>query len=453
MYVPYPYQDFYDRYYERRHEPDFLTESDNLVICLLFDIFSAEIVRAARGKWDRLPAYLHASIPKSMCTIIREAPENSNVQSTIDAWYVNRAAYLLKSYSRCLVPYSADGRVPAARVDLLSQDGAHRLAELTQALSSGNLTPEIVEKAFGASSRFFLDLDLFKDVDPVLDIRNPITQKTAAEESAAYLCLSASSGCHNACVHCGFNGCGPVSHMPYPLFSKLYRLFHQNSPPAAIQRYLDSDPLHYMDPIIGADAGDIALTLNAVYWNQLIPTTKGVLFGTDKAVLEKMYAIAPHIVLSHVALPGEPAQKNMRRLADSLDAVSKASVLTGLQPDSNPPPVVAVQTYGPPEATDSLAPLLARYADLNFIVKHRRCAPVGRAARLDASYLRDSEKKLMEYDSFLNIRANGDITWVNLEGAEYQHYTIGNVLEGPRHVARHKDAVVAAKTCTPNRCR
>lgn len=250
------YQLFYDYYYKGRNDP--ITNPNDLFICLLFEVFSPLIVGTAQQEWDRLPSYIRNSIPAGMRDIIKTSQSNPNLQADIDAYYVNRAINVLKSYRDCRVPYSNDPRVEAVSgVNLLSPAGENRLNELRLASQSSSISLETAEKAFTACSKFFLDLNLFQDMDHVLDIFNPMTQKTIGEESKDGSSLSMSSGCYNGCVHCLYSGCGPVSHMPYPLYRRIYHAIRQSNPLARITSYHDSDPLHYADPIIGADAGDM----------------------------------------------------------------------------------------------------------------------------------------------------------------------------------------------------
>lgn len=170
--------------------------------------------------------------------------------------------------------------------------------------------------------------------------------------------------------------------------------------------------------------------------------------------MAKIWAILPQISLSYIALPGEPIDKNTRRLFASLDIVDETRPLSFINTYSITP-LVFIHTPGHEKPIEDLVKKISgqdpRMGRVNIALG--LCSPMGRATQLDAKYLQTKGNRPTLATSFFNIRSNGDVCWVNLEGKNYEHYLIGNALNGPKHIARHRAVVEASRTHTPNRCR
>ncbi len=305
---------------------------------LLAEIYSSTVFRQARAVWNDLPFYVRENIPTAIQKLILTPMPSKKCTEMINRYWLKRGIEVLEGYRNCPIPLSNDKRIhgvhfTGAYRNLLSFKGERRLALLKRAQEEGRISNALAQKAKEGAHKFLLDFDLFVGFDYLKSIpHNARVQEFIKNQKKEYepdMQVVLTSGCYNGCVHCGYGATGPVSHMPYPLFFKLFKLVHPCPTSTFPLIYADSDPISYHDPIINADTGDVMLALGEMYKHspEISFLTKGVLTKKDEVTLAKVVhntrdemrhtkdnKVFLNFAFSFVDLPGENVNHNLKRL-------------------------------------------------------------------------------------------------------------------------------------------
>ena len=313
----------------RKHWADFL----------LFQIYSAPLIRQVYPNWLTAPWALKQNTPDEIHDLIEKAPHLSNkvLQRRINEYNMSRAIRVLSAYQSCDVPLTQDKTVPKNRYKLTSAKGDKVLSVLEKAVEAKDFSDQMAELAIRAGHKFLCEDKYY--------IRSPFSAKGArslliptheigkTEADYIFPAIQLTQGCLNQCSHCDSRAEPHLSHMPWPMFRALYRglnRHYRNYRQEGVGFYFaaffaDSDMLDYRDPIIGADSGDVGLWIKAErgYCQYL---TRGVKNDRDKLALAKAMHSHQAISISFVDTPLENMSRNLAQLNDTLDVIESTSV-------------------------------------------------------------------------------------------------------------------------------
>ncbi|MBQ7413780.1 MAG: hypothetical protein IJV07_05895 [Alphaproteobacteria bacterium] len=281
----------FDCLYLHKDEPRFV--SGHLSRYLMAEIYSPAVVRLASERWSELPPWVQDSVhPIFQNIILNKIPaSDKNLYMQLNQLLVDRATRVLAAYRDCSVPLTDDPTVPSCRCNLLSQRGELALCSLRNALIKGDFSIETVSLAIRSSHKFLMDMSFYRDF-PGADFKGVDILAFQSAQEGKPVCLfptlQLTKGCMNGCAHCEVCAEPHLSHMPYPMFRRLwqrldgiYKYYETQSGAVHYfdRYYFDSDSSSYFDPIIGADSGDVA-------W--MIKENKGLFFFMTKGITDRL---------------------------------------------------------------------------------------------------------------------------------------------------------------------
>ena len=281
------------------------TDYDRFYASLLFHVLTPRILKELPAFAGHVPEEVLRSLPKDLLAI----PQDKNFSRNVYRWHLNKAVFVLRGYADCPVPLTDDPRVKTTKRNLLSEEGKILLKKLTlmQKHPENTHFSNSLKDVFRAGHKLYLDLDLF--ITPDTSKFLSFSKKTAA---------LLSEGCYNNCVHCGYGPSAPVRHTPFPVFLNTVLALNKEMILENIS-YLNSDPIFYRDPIIGADMGDAFFMMREFDLPSPAMVTKGILQPYTKiALLKTPYTKVENITFSLVNLAGEPIKKNIKRVKESI---------------------------------------------------------------------------------------------------------------------------------------
>ncbi len=402
---------------------------------LLMEMYTPLVLKIALEKWNTLPTYVTQSLDGDIVDLIKTPTAHS--QTALNQYWINRAVNVLQGYTACPIPLSKDARVNSVKKDLLSPKGHKVLRILKHAVETKRTTDMLGNLAQSAAQKANLDLDLFIDID----LSNLFKKGEYWPLLYNQIEISMSTGCYNHCVHCGFDAKAPVSHMPYPIFLKLFKQHaDSNRIFGGCDLYNDSDPLSYRDPIINADAGDVVLALPRFMQKRPFNVsflTKGVLTKQDEITFARVVhhhsrwptSIILGIELSYIDLPNEPAAHNLKRI--------KRTAQIHREIINKNPRIRHYHLPNTPTITEAELGLPAPHPDdwYHVIESHTQIQQVGRWATA-VQHLSPSDKKALEQtkeDQFTSnhyaISSNLTLYEVRLQGDKFVRRPMGSVLD------------------------
>ena len=325
--------DIFEFMYKGKDVPELVQDDFNFVHgFLMFGIYSPTVIREAKKNWEKLPEHVKNCIPNEIEDLIQKSDELSDVllKEKLNTYAVNKAIRILSGYQNMLFPLTNDKYVKTSRYNLLSQEGEAALRTLKTAKNQKRFTDVTADLATRTSHKFLMDFKYYKIPVITEEMANVLLlygKSPFAPDVISYAppILKLSKGCTNNCSHC-MNCAEPhISHMPYPLWCGLHHAFYKYYKEPKIGRftnpfeyfYEDNDPISYYDPIIEADAGDIAFFCR-IQGAPFKFTTKGITNEASRKAISKAAAVSTEIVLSFVDTPKENMTHNINQMQETI---------------------------------------------------------------------------------------------------------------------------------------
>lgn len=400
-----------------RNEPEFAKK--NLGYFLLFQIYSAPIIRETYRKWPELPAFIRENTPAEIVTLIDKSTHFSDrkLRKRLNQYYIEKAVQVLKNYQNCAVPLTDDPTIKQTRRKLTSAVGDRNLKILERAKEQRVFTDKMADLAIHCTHKFLFDSKNYRS----WHISSKLAQAMAQDHGNGEITFPAiqlTKGCGNNCSHCCERATNHLSHMPWPVFVNLYKAFqkhycrypHESGDSQFAKFFADSDMLSYRDPIMGTDAGDLGIwmTENEGLCQYL---TRGVTDEASKLALTKAIISQQPITLSFVDTPKEDMTYNMQQLSDTLD------VFESIPQRNYNPLILHLQMKSGPTVPDEIF--------RNFPVEKKGIWAMGRAKDLP-----DTETEHYPDGQFFApdiIAPNGDILLCRIKNGERMNSKVSSL--------------------------
>ena len=363
----------YDEYNKKKNNEHFVKTGNHLDNFLLFQIYSPQVIRIAKSKWKQQSAhtandkkdpswYLKGNTPMEIQTLITESETLSNdaIQQKLDSFWINHAIHVLEYYHNIDLPLTDNSTIATTKYDLLSSQGLTVLNDLKNAINQINtsnqdysqnptFSNEIVNEAIRASHKFLFDPTYFKSFSFSQQEADELITPVSGHHRFPILQLT--KGCSHNCPHCCSCASTSKSHMPWMLFTALYRALNKhyiqrpiNSlyDPLFNEFFSDSDLLEYniadrsdvkyVDPI-DVDAGDVAEWVTRTQKTTCFFMTHGVTNEASELALAKAIKFDPtlQISISYVETSLPYMQQNIEKLNKTLDIIEKMGALSSTQ--------------------------------------------------------------------------------------------------------------------------
>jgi len=411
------------KYYEKlsflKEDKKFVQERVNDF--LLYQIYSVPVLRKAYPEWPAFRWFLRQNTPTEIQSLIEKSPylSDEKLRLKLNEYHIRQAVRVLSAYQACDTPITQDKTVPVNRYKLTNKNGDKALAILQNALKQEQFSDKMADLAIRSGHKFLFDPSYFKDFSISKETANVLLKVEFNQHKSPYLnfpILQLTKGCSHHCSHCCSRAEAHLSHMPWIMFAALHRglnKYYKDYPMTEAyfsEFYSDSDLLEYRDPIMGTDAGDVALWTMQQPSGMCFFTTNGVTDEASKTALAKAVKSGAPVILSFVETSLENMGYNLQKLDETL------GILENMKAQNQ----TCILHYHPRKGSS-----VSKSFFRNFSVREMGIWAYGRAKDLPSNETEYHPES--EFVSANVIRPSGEICFSKAENGEYVERVVGSV--------------------------